>query len=264
MKSSAHIGSINTLMRKLLKFQLWVYAILLSGALLGCATPPVHLTPVLDRPNMDKIYFEGRKFTFSFGEKSSVAVSGAIEGNELRLLVQCVSHTERIDVIPENISVSSYGIPNQRMVLKAYPPAEYMVRKRNTQSLNLAMQVFLGTLAAHQAGQSTATTYGSSRGKSFVAETKIHNQAAVESAQARYRDELRQTVENYDRINAVTESGLLKAHTIFNNQVVGGMVIVELLKPRKAKYVSYSNLYSKIVITVPWVEEEPHRITLTW
>ena len=271
MKSSAHIGSINTLIRKLLKFQLWVYAILLGVALTGCGTPPVHLTPVLDRPNMDKIYFKGRAFAFSFGAKSSVVVTATVNGDELILLMLCVSHTERIDVIPEDIRILGHyrstgpqdlsslsKILNYNgtstVDLKVYPPTEYMAKRRNAQNWSLALQALSGALDAQGAGKSTSTTYGRYGGKSFYIETETQNRAAVDRALARRKKELQQTVERYARNNAATESGLLKAHTIFKDQAVGGMVIVKL----------HSHIYQQIVVTMPWVEEEPHQITLTW
>jgi hypothetical protein len=287
MKRSTHFASINALVRRLLTFQLWTYTLVLPVGLFGCATPPIHLTPVLDRPNMDKIYFEGRALALSFGEKSSVAVSGTIDGDELILLMLCISHTERIDVIPENIRILGYGANNQGVALKVYPPPEYMAKKRNAQNWSLVLQALSGALDAQQAGRSTSTTYGSNGGKSFYGRTETNDREAADRALAKHKEELRRTVESYARSNAATESGLLKANTIFYNQAVGGIVIAKLLKPISVSAVNMSPIlhsesrettfgvvgtvplgrknplsYSKVVIIVPWIEEEPHQITL--
>ena len=268
MKRFTHINSINAVMRQYLKFRLWGYAILLSGSLLGCATPPVHLTSVLDRPNMDRIYFEGRAFTFSFGEKSSVGVTATVNGDELILLMLCVSHMERIDVIPEDIRVLGHYKPRRQDLsslskvlnyngtstanLKVYPPTEYMAERRNAQNWSLVLQALSGALDAQDAGKSTSTTYGSYGGKSFYERTATNDRAAADKALAKRKKELGQTVEKYAQANAARDSILLKAHTIFKDQVVSGMVVVRL----------HNRIYQKIVVTIPWVEEEPHRITL--
>ena len=277
MKRPPYLDYINAIMGKCLRFQLPTYAILLIGGLFGCTTPPVHLTPIVNRPNMDKVYFEGRALALSFGEKSTLAISGTIDGDELILLMLCVNHTERIDVIPEDISILAYSINNQRVFLKVYPPSEYMVKQRNAQEWDLALQALSGALGAQRAGRSTTITRGSYGGKSFVVKTETKDHDAVDRALEKQREELRETAEGYARINAATETGLLKAHTIFNNQAVGGIVMVKLLRPKApAKnyvlhddwntptggYVPYSKVYSKIVITVPWVKEEPHQIIL--
>ena len=294
MKHSTHLGSINIFMRKLLKLQLWTYAILLIGGLFGCAKPPVYLTPIVDRPNMDKVYFEGRALALSFGEKSSVALTASIDEDELILLMLCISHTDRIDVIPENIRILGYGTDNQGVAVQVYPPAEYMAKKRNAQNWSLALQALAGALDAQQAGRSTSTTHGRYGGRSFVVETETKDRDAVDEALEKQREKLRQTAKNYARINAATESGLLKANTIFQNDAIGGIVIAKLLRPIRPIPSSEADItlipvdtdteklisifqginsgtpldrekplsYSKIVITVPWVEEEPHQITL--
>ena len=262
--------SIDGLMQKVLKFQLWVYVILLIGGFFGCAKPPIHLTPVLDRPNMDRVYFKGRKLALSFGEKSWVAVSGTIDGDELLLSILCKSFIERIDVIPEDISVLGYykstGMQDLSSLsklldyneistvhLKVSPPNEHMAGRRNSQNWGLALQALSGALDAQRAGKSTSTTYGSYGGRSFYERTETNDRAAADRALARHKKELRQTAEKYAQANAARDSILLKAHTIFKDQVVGGMVVVRLR----------SRIYHKIVVTIPWVEEEPHQITLT-
>lgn len=228
MKRATHFVSINALARKFLKLQLWVYAILLIGSLFGCAKPPVHLTPVLDRPNMDRIYFEGRKLALSFGEKSSVAVSGTIDGDELLLLILCKSFTERIDAIPEDISVLGYykntGPQDlstlskfldyngtNTVYLKIYPPAKYMAERHNAQKWSLALQALSGALDAQRAGKSTSTTYGSYGGKSFYEKNETKDREAVDRALAKHEEKLGQTAESYARSNAATESGLLSS-----------------------------------------------------
>ena len=277
-----HFAHINALIQKFLKLHLWVYAILLIGGLCGCASAPmhlIHLTPVLDRPNIEKIYFDGRAFAFSFGEKSSVAVAGTINSDELILLVTCISHTERIDAIPEHIGVLGYSVNNQPVPLKVYTPTEYMAKRRNAQNLNLALQALSGAIDAQRASKSTSTTYRSDGETSYYAKTTTKNRAAADRVLRRHKRELRQTVESYTRSNAAVESRLLKAHTVFYDQTVGGIVIVKLLPARghvvhdnsssfsptlpTGDYVAYSKFYSKVVITVPWVKEEPHQITLT-
>ena len=262
MKRSTHIGSINVLIRQFLKFQLWASAILLIGGWFGCGTPPVNLTPILDQPNMDKIYLEGREFGLSFGEKSSVAVSGIIDEDKLILLMLCVSHTERIDVIPEDISVLGYSVNNNRVSFEVYPPAEYMKKIRNAQSWNLALQALAGALDTQEAGRLASAGYGRYGRGSYYAEAR--KRRAIDRTLAKNKKELRETAESYAYINATTESGLLKSNTIFNHGAVGGIVIVKLLKSRsrKDRYIPYNQVYSRIVITVPWVKAEPHQITL--
>ena len=191
----------------------------------------------------------------SFGEKSSIAVAGAIIEGELILGLTCRSHTERIDVIPEDISVMGYTVNNHHYPLKVYSPDEYMVKERNVQEWALGLQAVSGVLAAQGAGQSTSTISGSYGGTSFFAQTRTKDGAAVANELARQKEELQQNAENYAHINTTTESRLLKAHTVFNEQIVDGIVIVKLSRR------SYDSYY-KFIITVPWVEEEPHQITL--
>ena len=254
MKRPTHFVSVNAIIRKFIELQLWVYAILLIGGLFGCATPPLHLTPVVDRPNMKRIYIDGKAFVFSIGEKSVLAVSGIVDEGELILPMVCLSRTESIDVIPENIGAWGYSIDGRPISLKVYPPDVYMTKRRNAQNWNLALQALSGALNAQRAGKSTSTTYGSYGETSFYAKTQTKDRAATDKALARHKKELQQTAERYARNNATTEAGLLKAHTIFKDQIVGGIVIVKLHTP----------IYHKIVVAVPWVPEEPHQITLTW
>ena len=253
MRRSTHFVVINALVRKILMFRLWVYTVLLIGGLVGCTTPPLHLTPVVDRPNMKKIYMDGKAVVFSIGEKSVLAVSGIVDKGELILVMVCLSRTESIDVIPENIGVWGYSIDGRPISLKVYPPDVYMAKRRNAQNWNLALQALSGALNAQRAGKSTSTTYGSYGETSFYAKTQTEDRAATDKALARRKKELQQTAERYARNNAATESGLLKAHTIFKDQIVGGIVIVKL----------HTQIYHKIVVAVPWVTEEPHQITFT-
>ena len=121
---------------------------------------------------MDKIYFEGRAVAFSFGEKSSIALTASIDEDELILLMLCMSHTDRIDVIPENIRILGYGTDNQGVAVQVYPPAEYMAKKRNAQNWSLALQALAGALDAQQAGRSTSKPMAGMEGGLFIKKQK--------------------------------------------------------------------------------------------
>ena len=236
-----------------------VLGIMLAGGLFGCATVPIQLVPVVDNQNMDTIYVQGRGVARSFGEKSWVSISGTIKGDELGLVVACRSRTERIDVIPESIEVVATDVYGRLFLLNVYSPIEYITKKRNAQEWSLVLQAFAGALAAREAGGSTTTISGWYGDIWFDAKVKTKDGAARANELARQGEGLRQNAEHYARVNAAMMSGLLKAHTVFRDQSVGGVVIVKL----PYGFSSGSDAFHKITVTVPWVGEEPHRITLS-
>ena len=146
--------------------------------------------------------------------------------------------------------MSGYDALGKTVQFKVYSADEYLKKMRKAQGWNIALMAIGGAFEANAAGTRTSTTtsntsaniYGSD-GTSYTGSastystTTTRDRAAEAEVKARNRDEINTTAEQYKQINAATERGLLKVHTLFPDQSIEGTIIVKMNKMYAAKFV---------------------------
>lgn len=232
---------------------LWV-----TSVFLGCAVVPLSkLTPITDDPSMDVIYINGNKAALSVKEKSTAFAFGYFDSKsmELKLLVGFGHRIDRVDVILEEIGIVAHMPNGNRTLLRVYPPDQYIVDRRNQQQLNLFVQAVAGELSAQQAGLSTTAVSGHYGGQSFSGTIETHDGAAVNRARVQNAEELERMAKSYAQSNRTLGNRLLQSHTLFDHEpIIAGAVIVKLNRNFPAG--------TRFELTIPWLENEVHQITL--
>jgi len=221
---------------------------------LSSCTTSYFLKPELNDDNDEIVYIDGKEVIISRGVTFGVALYGYKSTNGeliLHVLYKNVDPENRYNIIPENIQVIGHNSQGISKIFKVYSADEYIRKMKNAQAWALAFQAMAGSMEAYQAGKQTTNTYGSlygSDGTSYsgYSSSTTYDYSAQAEANARNNAELQKTASQYSQTRSSTEQGLLKANTVFPDQMVEGNIMVKI-----------DEFYtSKFLITIPAGQDE--------
>jgi hypothetical protein len=219
-------------------FMRQVLSVVLLWSLLilsGCAVPTVRFHPVTEPTSeLETFFVDGYEVAVSRSATSVIALTGERETQgfvTLLLAVRNTSPDQRADLVPERIEVLGHNSRGTTESLRVYAAHEYMNKVRASQSWGLAAQALSGALQAASAGWSQSSTTGYVAGSTGYANvhttTTTHDPGVSAEVAARENAKLAAAAEQYGQVAAATESGLLKANTLFPGQEIGGAVMVK-------------------------------------
>lgn len=232
---------------------------------IGCVSS-YHLKPMIEDEDMELVYIDGKEVAISRDSETGVAVYGMkTTQNELLIHVLYKNNTtdKNINVIPEQMRVIGYNEKGEQTSFRVYTADEYLKKMQNAQAWALALQGVAGAMEASNAGRSTSTTSGTASGRVYGSDgttytgygstsstTTTYDYGAQAAANAKNREELNETAQQYANSTAVVEQGLIKANTLFPEQYIEGDVRVKM----------NTMFTSKFVISIP-MGDETHTIT---
>lgn len=221
----------------------------------SCATS-YYLKPTGQTKNMDLIFNDGIPVVVSYLPSSTVALYGIKNTNNelwLHVFYRNDDSTYRVNVFPENITVSGESPHGEQLPFKVFAASEYLKKMRRTQAWMMVAQAYNTSVQAQQAGYSQSKTNSSAYGSAYgTSTTTTYDASKVSEANARNQQQLNQTAKIYSDVYNATEEGLIKTATLFPKQQVEGNVVVK-----------FRNSYSqKIFISVP-VGNEIHKFIFT-
>lgn len=244
-----------------------IFVIGIAALLSSCASS-YYLRPTEQTKNMDMIFNDGIPIAVSYMPNSTVAIYGIKNTNNelwLHVFYRNDDSTYRVNVFPENITVSGQNSSGEQIPFKVFAASEYLKKLRRAQAWALALQAYNASVQAQQAGYSQSMTYSSAYGSAYgsngtyvtgsaygTSTTTTYDASKVAEANARNQQQLNQTAQMYSDVYNATEEGLIKTVTLFPKQQVEGNVVVKFKG-------SYSQ---KIFISVP-VGNEIHKFTFT-
>ncbi|PKP32490.1 MAG: hypothetical protein CVU00_11640 [Bacteroidetes bacterium HGW-Bacteroidetes-17] len=223
----------------------------------SCVTP-FYLKPQVEiSKNKDLIFHEGKPISISYLKNSTVAIF--VKKNEtgkltLHVLYKNNDSINRVNILPENITVIGQSNKGKQSKFKVFSAAEYLKRMKNTQNLALGLMAAGASMNNQNAGYVNSKTnsniYGSAysnngtyiNGSANINSTTItYDASKVNEANKQSKQELYETAKTYDYAYNATEQGLIKSVTLLPRQRVEGNIIVKF-----DKYYS-----EKIFITIP-------------
>ncbi len=244
---------------------------------ISSCTTSYFLKPELNDDNDEIVYIDGKEVIISHSVSFVVALYGYISTNSeliFHVLFKNIDPKNRYNIIPEDIQVIGYNSQGISKSFKVYSADEYIKKIRNSQTLALAFQAMAGSMEAYQAGKQTNNTYGSlygSDGTSYsgYSSSTTFDYSAQAEANARNNAELQKTASQYSQIRSSTEQGLLKANTVFPDQVVEGNIVVKIDQIYTLKYevlIPAGNDIHRVIFlpTLPQGKIKPEIKLQTW
>ncbi len=207
----------------------WILIIIYMFFIMSCVST-YNLSPVIDKnKKMEMMYLDGKEVAISYGKETSVGLLGyTTVKNEMILNIAYKNISQnRINIIPDFITVVGIDVYGNRNNLKVYLADEYLKKMRREQTILLATQGLAAIGESVNAGRSTTNIYGNV-GSESVSGTITTNDPAKQSVVSSIKQqELNQTAKTYAQQTATTEQGLIKRNTLFPEQIVEGHVIVK-------------------------------------
>jgi len=244
-----------------------IFVIGIATLLSSCASS-YYLRPTEQTKNMDMIFKDGIPVSVSYIPNSTVTLYGIKNTNNelwLHVFYRNDDSTYRVNVFPENITVSGQSSYGEQATFKVFAASEYLKKMRGAQAWAMAAQAFSASVQAQQAGYSQSMTNSSAYGSAYGSNgtyvtgsaygnstTTTYNASKVSEANARNQQQLNQSAQMYSDAYNATEEGLIKTVTLFPKQHVQGNVVVKFKG-------SHSQ---KIFISVP-IGNEIHKFTFT-
>jgi hypothetical protein len=232
--------------------------------LVGCES--YHLSHVPEGNGTSSAFLEGHEFAVSTKKNTLISVAGfKTTQNDLILRVFCenISEEQRINFIPENITVKGFSKNGDQRNFQAYSTEEYLKKMRRNHTWAAALMAISVGLDSLNGGYSTSTTHGTSYGSIYDRYGERYNGYVSSSyttrsydpkAAAEQRDlntkQVSSFVNQQNEIYATTENSLIKANTLAPQQTLEGNVIVKI----------YPTFSSKFIINIP-LGKEIHEIT---
>jgi hypothetical protein len=243
-----------------------IFVVIVTSIFFSSCVTSYHLKPVIEGDSMELVYIDGKEVAISREIETGVAIYGMkTTQNELLLHILYKNNTtdKNINVIPEQMSVIGYNDRGELISFKVYAADEYLKKMKNAQAWALAIQGVAGAMEASNAGRSTSTTTGSASGRIYGSDgttytgygsssstTTTYDYGAQAAANAKNREEIQETAEQYATSSAVVEQGLVKANTLYPEQYVEGDVRVKMNSMYAARF----------EVTIP-IGSETHTIT---